>query len=114
MTDLKHIQHDSNMTITCNLWTLVKHKDTLGKDLFLQMDNCYRDNKNRYLLSFCPPALLLLAFRVEDLQSGDIYKCYNFAKEVIEVSDYIKVGNIAAVNLIDSSTRPYFGEVTKI
>ncbi|XP_071821925.1 uncharacterized protein [Apostichopus japonicus] len=63
-TDVKHIPHDSNMTITCILRTLVKHKDTLGKDLFLQLDNCYRENKNRYLLSFCSLLVELKIFRV--------------------------------------------------
>lgn len=62
-TDLKHIPHDSNLTITCILRTLLKHQDILGKELFLQLDNCYRENKNRYVLSFCALLVQLKMFR---------------------------------------------------
>jgi hypothetical protein len=48
------IHHDSNLTIECLHRVLVeKRKDgPLPKILYLQMDNCGRDNKNRYVLSY--------------------------------------------------------------
>lgn len=50
--DIKHIPHDSNLTIHCITETLNELKDRLGKTLFLQMDNCGRENKNKYVLSY--------------------------------------------------------------
>ena len=53
-TDVKEILHDSNLTMNIILQTLMEHKDKLGEVLFLQLDNCYRENKNKFLLSFAP------------------------------------------------------------
>lgn len=50
--DVKHIPHDSNLTIYCLTEALKAAQDYLGKVLFLQMDNCFRENKNKFVLSF--------------------------------------------------------------
>ncbi|CAH3044847.1 unnamed protein product, partial [Pocillopora meandrina] len=51
--DLCQYPHDSNFTISVMLET-VAHQEIgyLPPVLYLQMDNCWRENKNRYVLSF--------------------------------------------------------------
>lgn len=46
--------HDCNLTITCLLLTLMKiaSKSSLPPHLYLQMDNCVRENKNKYVMAF--------------------------------------------------------------
>lgn len=46
--------HDCNLTITCLLLTLLEitNKSTLPPHLYLQMDNCVRENKNKYVMAF--------------------------------------------------------------
>ena len=43
--------HDANITLNCLLLTLekVKSKRQLGRNLFLQLDNTYKENKNIYV-----------------------------------------------------------------
>ena len=50
--------HDSNLTI--EVLTQIMHalKEKLPPTLYLQLDNCARENKNRYFLGFC--ALLVV------------------------------------------------------
>ena len=46
--------HDANLHISflfCYLHRL-RHEGTLGKNLMIQMDNCWRDNKNQWLFGF--------------------------------------------------------------
>ncbi|XP_070548740.1 uncharacterized protein [Ptychodera flava] len=50
--DIHNFPHDSNMTINNIMWNLIDNKERLSKKLHVQLDNCYRENKNRYLLSF--------------------------------------------------------------
>ncbi|XP_070553722.1 uncharacterized protein [Ptychodera flava] len=50
--DIHNFPHDSNMTINNIMWNLVDNIDRLSRQLHLQLDNCYRENKNRFLLSF--------------------------------------------------------------
>ena len=42
--------HGSNLTITTLLNIICMMKDNLPQTLYLQMDNCGRENKNRYVL----------------------------------------------------------------
>ena len=52
--DFLQWSHDTNLTLTCLLLTL-KEIDTvrvLPKKLLIQMDNCVRENKNKYVLGF--------------------------------------------------------------
>ncbi|XP_053384146.1 uncharacterized protein LOC128550076 [Mercenaria mercenaria] len=50
--DYYQYPHGSNLTIHCLLSTLYMQKDSLPDTLYLQMDNCARENKNRYILGF--------------------------------------------------------------
>nr|XP_006821263.1 PREDICTED: uncharacterized protein LOC102800784 [Saccoglossus kowalevskii] len=49
--DLNQIPHDSNLTMNILLEVLKEVKNHLAKVLYLQLDNCFRENKNRFLLS---------------------------------------------------------------
>ena len=46
--------HDCNLTITCLLHTLneISKQRPLPSKLLLQMDNCVRENKNKYIYGF--------------------------------------------------------------
>lgn len=50
--DFKEVPHDSNLTINVLLQTLLKYR-SLPATLYLQLDNCGRENKNRYVLALC-------------------------------------------------------------
>ena len=46
--------HDANLTINVLEEVLSRwHKESLPEVLYLQMDNCFRENKNRFLFAFC-------------------------------------------------------------
>ena len=49
--DLHQWPHDSNLTINVLLRVLVK-LDNIPDILYLQMDNCWRENKNQYIIVF--------------------------------------------------------------
>jgi len=52
--DFMQYPHDCNLTLTsllCTLHEIVK-KGQLPRYLRLQMDNCVRENKNKYVLGF--------------------------------------------------------------
>ena len=53
--DLVQYPHDSNLTITVIINSLVHfiESNPLPKVLYLQMDNTCRENKNKYVLTFC-------------------------------------------------------------
>lgn len=61
--DIKHLPHDSNLTIHCLSAALLKLKGKFGKSLFLQLDNCFRENKNKYVLSFVSLLVELKIFK---------------------------------------------------
>ena len=48
--DAREVPHDSNMTINILMKVLLDNKERLGRKLFLQLDNCFRENKNKYVL----------------------------------------------------------------
>lgn len=52
--DFLQFPHDSNLTLTVLLLTLISisQKGTLPRKLLLQMDNCVRENKNKYVMAF--------------------------------------------------------------
>ena len=56
--DIMQWPHDSNMTIQILSHLLYDNQHKLPAILYLQLDNCARENKNRYFLAFC--ALLVL------------------------------------------------------
>ena len=49
--DFLQWSHDCNLTILCILQTLadISRSRVLPRKLFIQMDNCVRENKNRYV-----------------------------------------------------------------
>ena len=54
--DILQFPHDSNLTINSLLRVLVdvfSAGNSLPRVLYLQLDNCFRENKNKYLFSFC-------------------------------------------------------------
>lgn len=54
--DILQFAHDCNLTICVLLKALVdlcSSGEPLPRVLYLQLDNCYRENKNKYLFSFC-------------------------------------------------------------
>ncbi len=59
--DFSQWPHDCNLTLCTLLETLLKvaAHQPLAHRLFVQMDNCVRENKNKYVMGFC--ALLVEA-----------------------------------------------------
>lgn len=55
-TSLENIRHDPNLTIECLHRSLLKieklSSKPLPKTLFVQADNCVRENKNRYMSTY--------------------------------------------------------------
>ena len=54
--DLLQFPHDSNIVIEVILRILINLKNTgqqLPETLYIQLDNCFKENKNKYLFSFC-------------------------------------------------------------
>jgi len=54
MIDINQFPHDSNLTINALLHVLKEEAtdNKLTETLFIQMDNCGRENKNRYVFGF--------------------------------------------------------------
>ena len=54
--DLLQWPHDCNITIHILLEVLqflARQLNSVPEVLYLQLDNCYRENKNRYIFGFC-------------------------------------------------------------
>ena len=64
--------HDSNMVINCLMNALVKESAgrALPPTLYIQQDNCWRENKNRYSIGFMA---YLVAMHIFDEVSSDKY-----------------------------------------
>ncbi|XP_070547237.1 uncharacterized protein [Ptychodera flava] len=62
--DLLNYPHDSNLSMHLLLQTLFDNRARLSRCLFTQLDNCYRENKNRYMLSL---AHVLVQYKVFDM-----------------------------------------------
>ncbi|XP_062621696.1 uncharacterized protein LOC134283269 [Saccostrea cucullata] len=50
--DLFEYSHSTNLTLSILLSVFYSLRDSMPNVLYLQMDNCARENKNRYLLAF--------------------------------------------------------------
>ncbi|XP_041478017.1 uncharacterized protein LOC121425955 [Lytechinus variegatus] len=61
--DLKEFPHDSNLTTNILLNILRKYDKTLPDVLYLQMDNCGRENKNQCVIALCALLVELNVFR---------------------------------------------------
>ena len=52
--DVLQYPHDANLVLTILMLILKDYEHSnWPSTLFLQMDNCYRENKNRYVFAFC-------------------------------------------------------------
>lgn len=62
--DLLQFPNDSNLTLTLLLRALVSfcQQQQLPENLYIQMDNTSRENKNRYVLAFCTLLVKLKIF----------------------------------------------------
>ena len=64
--DLLQYPHGSNLTITIILKVLLKFtelKKMLPENLYIQMDNTARENKNKFMLGFCAMLVQLNIFK---------------------------------------------------
>lgn len=64
--DLMQYPHDSNLVIEVIMRVLreIKEKDSiLPEVLYLQLDNCYKENKNRFILAFCSLSVIKKVFK---------------------------------------------------
>ena len=63
--DLLQYPHSSNLTLTLLLKTLVACSkcQNVPENLYIQMDNTSRENKNRYVLAFCALLVSLKIFK---------------------------------------------------
>ena len=59
--DLRQFPHDPNLTINVLLRALYLNRQHLGRTLNVQLDNCFRENKNRHVVCF---ASLLVEYRI--------------------------------------------------
>lgn len=52
MMDFNQVPHDSNLTLNCMLKALmlVSKDKKLPRKIYIQLDNCSRENKNRFFL----------------------------------------------------------------
>ena len=60
--DLHQWPHDSNLTINILMRALLR-MDSIPDRLFLQMDNCWRENKNQYVITFLGVLVYLDIFK---------------------------------------------------
>lgn len=61
--DLYQWPHDSNLTGNILLRLLEKNRP-LPPTLYLQLDNCFRENKNRYIFGMCAIFITLKIFKM--------------------------------------------------
>ena len=50
--DLLQWAHNCNLTLHC-LLSILHDLECVPSILYLQLDNCFRENKNKYVLAFC-------------------------------------------------------------
>ena len=71
--------HDCNLTLNIILEVLQQLSSDLQcipEVLYLQLDNCYRENKNRYVFGFCALLIRLKIFR-------KVFKYYTLCRDGI-------------------------------
>ena len=61
--DLLQWPHDCNLTIHVLLSIIQQLPKKIPEVLYLQLDNCFRENKNKYLLGFCALLVKLKVFQ---------------------------------------------------
>ncbi|XP_070534490.1 uncharacterized protein [Ptychodera flava] len=108
---MNQFPHDSNLTMNILLEVLVESKDHLAKALYLQLDNCFRENKNRFLLSLMALLIQLDIFEeiyVNFLPVGHTHE--NVDQMFSKISVGLKRANAYTVedliSIIESSYTP--------
>lgn len=89
--DVKEVPHDSNLTMNLILKTLLENKHRLGRTLFLQLDNCYRENKNKFLLS-------LSSLLVEENVFEEVSIVYEFIMQPLDFNNRTPYGVGLGIN----------------
>ena len=85
--DILQFPHDSNLTINSLLRVLVdvfSAGNSLPRVLYLQLDNCFRENKNKYLFSFC--SLLVQKELFQKVHMINVFACI-----LIQISYFLKM-----------------------
>ena len=90
--DLNEVPHDANITLTVLTTLLQRYSHRLPPVLYLQMDNCARDNKNRFLFAFLSLLVELGIFR----------KVRNYH---LAISMFVMVAKVKSI--ITVTHRPY-------
>lgn len=76
--DVFQFPHDSNLT--CNfLMQIILKLDRIPKTFYLQLDNCWRENKNRFLFAF-------IGLMVEKMMFDQAYICFLMKGHTHEVN----------------------------
>ena len=60
--DLLEYPHDPNLTITVLMKVLKSFKDNLAEVLYLRLDNCWKENKNKNVMFFLALLVELMVF----------------------------------------------------
>lgn len=91
-------KHDTNLTIHLLMKTLVRVLETTGRlppILYLQMDNCWRENKNQYLMTFLSLLLKLKVFVKIKLNFDLVGHTHEDIDQMFKVlNEYLKRGDI--------------------
>lgn len=101
--DLNQWPHDPNMTITCLLNSLCRGRRSFPPKLYIQCDNCGRENKNKYVLGFL--AYLCVAGYVKEASIDYLTNGSTMLYQANEI-DQRRTDNIFAER--KSTTKPTF------
>jgi hypothetical protein len=69
--DIMQFPHDCNLTIEVILQILIdmkKNYQIQPEVLYLQLDNCFKENKNKYILGFCSLLVIKNIFKKVNMQ----------------------------------------------
>ncbi len=101
MVDINQYPHDSNLTLNCLLkaLTVTATENRLNPTLYVQADNCGRENKNRYILGFM--ALLVARGIVKEIIISFLMVGHTHeGKSLHEIQSHL---TIVCVPLLDNS-----------
>lgn len=110
--DNKDHPHDSNMTATILLNIIKKYSNPLPDVLYLQMDNCFRENKNQTIIGVC--ALLvemeifkkvkkrqIFVHKLSSIYSFNFWWYMNLKQTVLEKNKLLYMVNLKGRNTYD-------------
>ena len=88
--DLHQWPHDSNLTINVLLRALVR-MDNIPDRLFLQMDNCWRENKNQYVIVFLAVLVYLNIFKKVQREIVGYFILHVVVGQLVQFITYIVI-----------------------